>query len=363
MTQSVVMPAPHQPLQLRTFAEPHIEPGGVLLHTLGSEVCGTDVHLWHGRLAGVPYPIIPGHVSVGQVAALGGHVADVDGRPLAIGDVVTFLDVYGSCGRCWYCTVAHASTRCPQRRVYGITLSANDGLLGGWSEQIYLRPGVHIVSLPPALPWQTLLAAGCGLPTALHAVALAEINFGDTVLVQGSGPVGLSAAILAQLRGAGQVVVIGGPQIRLDMATHAGADAVIDIGATDERTRREMVRDLTGGRGADVTIEATGVAAAVPEGMRLTRDAGRYVVVGQYTDAGVASFNPHLDLNQKHLDVRGCWGSDVGHVYRAVQVLARYHPHFPWADFISGQYRLDQAQDALEAVAAQRVVKALIVPN
>ncbi len=363
MTQAVVMPAPHEPLELRSFAEPQIEPGGVLLRTLGSEVCGTDVHLWHGRLRGVPYPIIPGHVSVGQVAALGGPVVDVDGRPLAIGDVVTFLDVYGSCGRCWYCTVSHASTRCPHRRVYGITLSANDGLLGGWSEQIYLRPGVHIVSLPPALPWQTLLAAGCGLPTALHAVALAEINFGDTVVVQGSGPVGLSAAILAQLRGASQIVVIGGPQIRLNMATHAGADAVVDIGATDEQTRREMVHDLTHGRGADVTIEATGVAGAVPEGMRLTRDAGRYVVVGQYTDAGVASFNPHADLNRKHLDVRGCWGSDVGHVYRAVQVLTRYHTRFPWADFISDQYGLDQAQDALEAVAAQRVVKALIVPK
>lgn len=57
--------------------------------------------------------------------------------------------------------------------------------------------------------------------------------------------------------------------------------------------------------------------------MRLTRDAGRYVVVGQYTNAGAVPFNPHLDLNQKHLDVRGCWGSDVGHVYRAVQVRSR----------------------------------------
>lgn len=123
------------------------------------------------------------------------------------------------------------------------------------------------------------------------------------------------------------------------------------------------MRELTGGRGADVTIEATGVAAAVPEGMRLTRDAGRYVVAGQYTDAGAAEFNPHADLNRKHLDVRGCWGSDAGHVYRAVAVLARYHTRFPWREFVSGRYPLDRAQDALEAVAAQRVVKALIVPG
>ena len=362
MIQAVVMAAPHQPLELRQLAEPELEAGSVLLQTLGSEVCGTDVHLWHGRLAGVPYPIIPGHVSVGTVAATSGPVTDIDGRLLAAGDIVTFLDVYGSCGRCWYCTVAHASTRCPQRKVYGITLSAKDGLLGGWAEYIYLRPGVQIVTLPAGLPWETLLAAGCGLPTALHAMERAEVAFGATVVVQGSGPVGLSAAILAQLRGAGRVIMIGGPEVRLAMAERLGADAVISIEGTDADERIARVRALTGGRGADVTIEATGVAAAVPEGMRLTRDGGRYVVVGQYTDAGPASFNPHLDLNQKHLDVRGCWGSDASHVYRAVQVLARYHTRFPWDAFVSGRYSLQQAQAALEDVAAQRVVKALIVP-
>ena len=217
--------------------------------------------------------------------------------------------------------------------------------------------------MPNDLPWETFIAAGCGLPTALHALERAEVRFGDTVVVQGSGPVGLSAAILAQLRGASKVIVVGGPPLRLAMATQCGADTVIDIATTGETERLEAVRALTGGRGADVTIEATGVAAAVPEGMRMTRDAGRYIVVGQYTDAGPAEFNPHLDLNRKHLDVRGCWGSDVSHVYRAVQVLARYHTRFPWSEFISGRYNLDRAQEALEDVAAQRVVKALIVPK
>jgi L-iditol 2-dehydrogenase len=137
----------------------------------------------------------------------------------------------------------------------------------------------------------------------------------------------------------------------------------MDIGEAGEHERLKEVRSLTNGRGADVTIEATGVAAAVPEGMRMTRDAGRYVVVGQYTDGGNVEFNPHLDLNRKHLDVRGCWGSDVSHVYRAVQVLARYHTQFPWREFVSGEYGLERAQEALEDVAAQRVVKALIVPS
>ncbi|WP_199439724.1 zinc-binding dehydrogenase [Umezawaea beigongshangensis] len=364
MISAAVMTGPGEPLALRTFPPPELEPGAILLTTLGSEVCGTDVHLWRGQLAGVPYPIVPGHVSVGRIAAFGpGEVPrDVSGVPLHVGQVVTFLDVHGTCGRCWYCTVGHATTRCPSRRVYGVTMSADDGLLGGWAEQIHLKPGVHVVPLPDSLDWRAFLAGGCGMPTALHAATLAEIAFGDTVVVQGAGPVGLCAAVLAQLRGAGSVIVVGGPVVRLAAATAFGADAVIDIASTTPEERLAMIRDATGGRGADVTIEATGVPSAVPEGMRLTRDAGRYVVVGQYTDVGSATINPHLDLNQKHLDVRGCWGSDAGHVHRAVRVVDRYARQFPWTDLISAEYALADAQTALEDVAAQRVVKALIVP-
>ncbi|MCP3805049.1 zinc-binding dehydrogenase [Allokutzneria sp. A3M-2-11 16] len=364
MVTASVMPAPHAPMELRTFDRPRLEPGAVLLRTLGSEVCGTDTHLQRGQLAGVPYPIIPGHVAVGRVEEIGGSdpVLDVSGAPVEIGQVVTYLDVYGTCGRCWFCTIAHASTRCPYRKVYGVTMSCADGLYGGWSEHVHLRPGVHIVPLPEGLDWRAFLAVGCGMPTALHAMTLGNVAFGDTVVVQGAGPVGLSAAALAQLRGAGQVVVVGGPDVRLDAARRFGADAVIDIASTTETERVEAIRDLTGGRGADVTVEATGVPSAVPEGMRLTRDAGRYVVVGQYTNAGDASLNPHLDLNQKHLDVQGCWGSDTGHVYRSVQVIARYARQFPWTELISAEYDLSQTQRALDDVAAQRTVKALIVP-
>ncbi|MBK1783405.1 zinc-binding dehydrogenase [Prauserella cavernicola] len=365
MVSAVVMGAPQQPLEVRDFPRPELEPGAVLLRTLGSEVCGTDTHLWKGQLAGVPYPIIPGHVSVGVVAEVGAgaEARDVSGRSVEPGQVVTFLDVVGTCGRCWFCTVGHATTRCPQRRVYGVTLSADDGLLGGWSEHIHLGPGAHLIPLPDSLDWRAFLATGCGMPTALHAVTMAEIQFGDTVVVQGSGPVGLCAAVLAQLRGAGRVVVVGGPANRLATATAFGADDVFDIADTTEADRLEAVRELTGGRGADVTIEASGAPVAVPEGMRLTRDAGRYVVVGQYTNVGDATFNPHLDLNQKHLEIRGCWGSDVGHLHRSVQVLDRYARQFPWTELISREYGLPEAQQALEDVLAQRVVKALIVPR
>src|SRR6476620_6072566 len=133
---AVVMPAPGRPLETRRFPVPRPQTGGAILETIASEVCGTDVHLHHGRLAGVPFPIIPGHVNCGRVLETGGAVLDVEGRPILPGAVVTFFDVFGTCGACWHCLVAKAATRCPHRKVYGITTSANDGLLGGWTERI-----------------------------------------------------------------------------------------------------------------------------------------------------------------------------------------------------------------------------------
>ncbi len=363
MPRAAVMTAPHQPIQVQTLPDPPMEPGSILLETIYSEVCGTDVHLHKGQLAGVPYPIIPGHVSVGKVLGTGGTVTDLEGAPIERGQVVTFLDVHATCNNCWYCLVAKASTRCPHRKVYGITYSANDGLLGGWSEQIYLKPGVKVIRLPDAVPPERLIAAGCGLPTAVHAIERAQIQLGDIVTVQGSGPVGLSIAILAQLSGAGRVIVIGDPAARLETAKFFGADEVIAVSETTARERIEKIRDLTNGRGADITLEATGVPAAVHEGMEMTCDAGRYVVVGQYTDAGDVSINPHLDINKKHLEIRGSWGSDYSHFYKMVKVLERHGARIGWEKMITQEFALDQMNEALTAVARGEMVKAVVNPH
>ena len=174
-----------------------------MLETVASEVCGTDVHLFHGRLSGVPYPIVPGHVNVGRVLETNGPLADVEGRAIPTGTLVTFYDVYGTCGACWHCLVARAATRCPHRRVYGITAPASDGLLGGWSERIEILPGVRLVPLPEGIVRRRISwAAAAGCRRASTRSSARGVAMGDTVVVQGSGPVGLNAAIFAQLSGA-----------------------------------------------------------------------------------------------------------------------------------------------------------------
>ncbi|MEK6336070.1 MAG: zinc-binding dehydrogenase [Acidobacteriota bacterium] len=358
-----VIPEPNAAVELREVAEPDLENDSALLEVELSEVCGTDVYLQQGRLQGVPYPLVPGHVSTGHLSKIRGEMFDVEGHRFREGDRVTFLDVHRTCNACWFCLVAKASTRCPRRKVYGITYGLADGLCGGWAEQIYLKPGTRCIRLDADA--ETFMAGGCALPTSLHAVERAEIAIGDTVLVLGSGPVGINSILLALMRGALRVLCIGAPANRLTAAKDAGASAVLNFEEHDEPARLEWIFEQTNGRGADVTIEATGAPEAVVQAMRFTRDAGRVVVVGQYTDHGaVSTFNPHLDLNKKHLDVRGCWGSDFSHFYRAVQIVSDPARATPWGSMKSSlsRYSLHEANEALAAVAEGRVLKALITP-
>jgi len=361
--RAAVMTRPEAPLEEWTLDDPDLEPGSVLVETVASEVCGTDVHLHHGRLAGVPYPIVPGHVSVGRVLETRGVERDVLGQPMSAGDIVTFYDVHEVCNECWYCLVARQPNRCPSRRVYGITYSATEGPLGGWAERIYLKPGVRIFRVPDPLTADDVIGGGCGLFTGYGAVERSGLAMGDTVVVQGAGPVGLSAAAFASMRGAGRIVLIGDPAPRLALAHDLGADATLSLSEDPAEARKETILDLTNGRGADVIIEACGNPEAIPEGFSMLRDGGTFVVAGHYTDAGPVRINPHIDINQKHADVRGRWGTELHHVARALAVLARHHDRFPFARIIGGRYGLEQANQALADVANLRVTKAIIEPN
>jgi threonine dehydrogenase-like Zn-dependent dehydrogenase len=359
---AAVMPAPHRPIELREFVKPDLAPSSALLRTSCSEVCGTDVHLWHGRLSGVPYPIIPGHVSVGVIEAARGPLEGIDGSMIREGDRVVFFDVHRACGRCRACTVHRTPTRCRERRVYGITDSADEGLFGGWAQAIYLEPGVSLARLPEAVSLDDYIGAGCGLLTAVHIAERAEVRLGDAVVVQGVGAVGLSAIALARLAGAGRVIAIGAPEARLELAREMGADVSLDLAATSRAERLERIRGLTDGEGADIVIEAAGSAAAVEEGLDLARSGGRYVIAGHYTDVGPSTINAHSQINRKHLEIRGCWGSEPRHFLRALSILERHAATVPWRRIGARRYGLAALNEALADAEAMRIPKALVDP-
>ena len=101
MPTVALIPKPNAPVELREVPEPELEKDSALLDVELSEVCGTDVYLQQGRLSGVPYPLVPGHVSIGHLSKIRGSIRDVDGRELREGDRITFLDVHRTCNACW----------------------------------------------------------------------------------------------------------------------------------------------------------------------------------------------------------------------------------------------------------------------
>jgi threonine dehydrogenase-like Zn-dependent dehydrogenase len=363
MARGAVLRAFNEPLTMEEAPVPDPEPGALVARIEYGGVCGTDVHLHHGNLP-IPTPLILGHEGVGRVWKLGeGVTTDFNGEPLREGDAIAWASNI-PCGRCYWCVVEKERTLCEQRKVYGINQRFDQGprLSGGWAEAIYLQPGSAIFKLPAGITPEQAISLGCAGPTAVHGVLeLLKIGVGETVVVQGSGPVGLAAAMYAHLAGAAKVILVGGPANRLDLAREIGVgDVHFDIFAVPdpEERARQVLAETPGGRGADVVVECTGVPSAVSEGFELARRNGRYLVLGQYTDRGPTPINPHV-ITRKQLTIYGSWAFAEAHYRRYVQTLPQLAARFDLSKLVT-RYPLAEANRALADMASGSVMKAVL---
>ncbi|MFG1796302.1 zinc-binding dehydrogenase [Nocardia sp. NPDC049149] len=349
------------PPVLREFDIPRPGPGQLIVACSYGGICGTDLHLQQGHLP-IPVPIVLGHEGLGVIRELGpGVVADALGAPLQPGDRVMWASSI-ACGVCVSCRQYREPTLCEARQTYGVNRSiADEPLSGAWADHILLQPGTTVVRLADSVTDLAAMSLACAGPTLIHALyERRPVRLGETVIVQGSGPVGLAAAAFAQLAGAAQVIVVGGPAHRLDIAKSCGiGDAHLDIiGAADQSAVLDQVGQLTGGRGADLVIECTGVPAAVQQGITLARRGGALLIIGQYTDAGPTSINPHHIVRQQ-LDVLGSWAFTGAHLVEYVRLLPTLTNRFDLASLVS-VFPLAQCVDAMAAVAAGSVMKAVL---
>jgi L-iditol 2-dehydrogenase len=140
-----------------------------------------------------------------------------------------------------------------------------------------------------------------------------------------------------------------------------GADGVFSLSATSPAERLALVRAATHQEGVDVVIEAAGSARAVEEGLTLVRDGGRYVIAGHYTDVGPSTINAHQHINRKHLEIRGCWGSEARHFLEALSIFDA-HRDVPWRDIGARTYGLSSLNQALVDAEAMTIPKALVDP-
>ncbi|MER6350757.1 zinc-binding dehydrogenase [Streptomyces sp. NPDC001634] len=360
-SRAIVLQEYNSPPVIAEFDLAAPAPGGMTVACRYGGICGTDLHLIGGHLD-VPIPLVLGHEGLGTVHELGeGTTHDVNGRPLAPGDTVMWASSI-ACGRCHACQELREPTLCENRRTYGVnrSMTAGSPLAGSWAEFIRLAPGTTVIKLPEGIDPVAAMSLACAGPTMIHALwERRPVRLGETVVVQGSGPVGLAAACFAQLAGA-HVIMVGGPRARLALARTAGiADQHIDVvDSGDMEAARKVVLETTGGRGADLVIECAGVPEAVEQGTRLVRRSGSYLVVGQYTDSGNTWFNPH-QIVYRQLEVIGSWAFTGAHLNQYVRMLPALTERFDLASVVT-TFPLADVHDALEHVAAGAVMKAVL---
>ena len=351
-----------QPLEVRTYPDPQAGPGEAVVRVQMAGICGTDVHLWLGQLP-IPKPVILGHETVGVIEQLGpGLEKDWRGETLRIGDRVCWASSI-ACGECFYCRMKGQPTRCLTRKAYGISYNADEAphLRGGYAEKIHLRAGTALFRIPDSLPTEAVVGAGCALTTAIHGLERCPVQWGDVVVVQGSGPVGMAALAVAKQAGALKLIVTGGPPHRLQLAREFGANVTLDVAAVETEERKRQVLAETGGYGADVVIECVGHPEAVNEGLEYCRDGARFLVLGQYANAGNISFNPHT-ITRKQLQLAGSWGFEPRHVDRALRLLDAGDWKQLFARQVTHRFPLERANEALATTRTWQSGKTVITP-
>ena len=367
---------PGAPPQIQTVARPPVPDKAALIEIGACGVCGTDLHILKGHWPKpLPWPFTLGHELAGVIVEKGpGLETDYMGEPLAVGSKVA-LPPLMPCGQCHYCRhyPEHAN-KCLNPTYYGRYLPFDKAphLWGGWAEMVYvdleMLPATKIYRLPDDM---SLLLGSLSEPLACciralnRAVDVGGFRLNDTVVIQGSGPIGLLMVVAAREMGAGRIVVVGAPEEpRLSLCRTFGAEATVCLDDYPQpQARIDAVLELVGGFGADLVVDCSGHPSAGPEGIEMLRDGGTYVEMGQFTDAGSIDTNWHR-ICTKDIILLGSWGLRSDDMPLGISLLDRTRDRYPWDQMQTlFPFSEEGINDATQTALAMQSIKSTIVPN
>jgi 2-desacetyl-2-hydroxyethyl bacteriochlorophyllide A dehydrogenase len=307
-----------------------------------SGICGSDLHIYHGRVQIEPGFTI-GHEYVGTVAATGDAVG------LEVGDRVlgTF---HTACGVCFFCRRG-IYQKCDEARVFGH--GATLGSLQGTQAELALVPRANLTlrKVPDGLSDAAALFAGDVMGTGYHAVVAAGLRPGDTCAVIGLGPVGLCAVMAAIAAGASKVIAVDTVDARLETARSLGAEPVH---ATEEDPRKAVKAGTQVG-GVDVAVDAVGHPAALDTACRVARKGGTVSVVGVYTER----IELHMGIVWiKSLNIVTGHANVMGHLDSVLAMLAS--GRLDVAPLVSREMRLDEAPEAYASYDRREALKIML---
>jgi threonine dehydrogenase-like Zn-dependent dehydrogenase len=374
--RAAVMTAPGV-VQVEEFPRPEVEPGAVLMEVVYSGICGTDKHTFRGetiQYAGTPherqieYPLICGHENVGIVAETGGEVLASDGRPLHPGDrIVPGANV--ACGECWFCRQGFPYYACERLEDYGNSLNAKrkPHLFGGWSQLMYLLPGTPLFRVPDALPSEVavlteVMAVTHGLDAAVALPAPHTFRSGDSVAVIGVGPLGLCHVIKSRFAKCGTLIAVDLFAERLRRAEAFGVTDTVDATQTERDERIELVRSATGGRGADVVVDCSGVADTFTEALEMVRWGGTVIEAGAFVDLGPVPVNPNRDVCTRNVCVLGIGGETADAYVPVMEAMAAHLDDLPLESVVTHRLPLERAEEAIALSQSPEAMKVVFAP-
>jgi 2-desacetyl-2-hydroxyethyl bacteriochlorophyllide A dehydrogenase len=343
--RAVTFQAPGE-VQIDEVPDPELlAPDDAIVRVQASGICGSDLHIYHGRVQIEPGFVI-GHEFVGEVVAIGDDVTRVD-----VGDRV--LGTYGTaCGECFYCR-REEFHKCDEARVFGHGKTL--GSLQGAQAELLLVPHANLTlrQVPEGLSDDVALFAGDVMGTAYHAVNSRPLAEGETAAILGMGPVGLCAVQAAKAAGASEVVAIDTVEDRLRMAESFGATPV----HLTEQDPRAEVKKLTEGRGVDLAVDAVGHPEALDLALRLARKAGTVSVTGVYAERvevhmGVLWIKA-LTLTSGHANV-------IKHVDPVLELLSA--GELDPAPLVTHHMKLDEAPEAYRVYDNKEALKIVLTP-
>ncbi|MGH2961015.1 MAG: zinc-binding dehydrogenase [Solirubrobacterales bacterium] len=343
--RAVTFQAPGE-VRIEDRPDPSLEAGDdAIVRVEATGICGSDLHIYHGRVQIEPGFVI-GHEFVGTVVEAGDAVGEV-----AVGDRV--LGTYcTACGGCFFCRRAEYH-KCDEGRVFGH--GATLGSLQGAQAELVLVPHANLVlrRVPEGVSDDAALFAGDVAGTAYHAIADTGFEPGSSVAVLGLGPVGLCSVQVAKAAGAGQVVAVDTVEDRLRMAESLGATPV----HLTEQDPRGEVKRLTEERGVDLAVDAVGHPDALDLACRVARKAGTVSVTGVYAER----VEVHMGVVWiKALTLRTGHANVIGHLDRVLAMLASgvLDP----TPLVTHHMGLDEAPDAYAVYDRREALKIVMTP-
>ena len=343
--RAVTFSAPGE-VVVKEVAEPEIaDARDAIVRIESSGVCGSDLHIYHGRVKIEPGFTI-GHEYVGTVLAVGNDVRDVAPGERVMGCFQT------ACGRCYFCRRA-LFHKCDHSRTFGH--GATLGSLPGTQAEQALVPNADLVlrRVPDGMSDEVALFAGDVMGTAYHAIVESGMRAGDVAAILGLGPVGLCAALLARAAGAARVIAVDSVPARLAVAESFGAQGV----HLTDADPRESAREATDGRGVDVCIDAVGDPRALELAIRLTRNCGTVQAVGVYAER----CEVHMGLLWiKALNLRSGQANVIGHIDSVLALLANgvVDP----TPLVTDHMSLDDAPEAYARFDRREALKIVLKP-